>query len=122
MGLAIHPSGSISSKRSVPWLKLPPASSSSPSGSPPAADEVVQGASLAEVQGKAASQTPPLAEARGKSPAAPAPAPGVGAPAPRAGDDAVSPGDWTDLTPCDAMDAPLGEKAKRGSQTYVQCT
>jgi hypothetical protein len=65
------------------------------------------------------SQTPPPAEARGKSPAAPAPS--VGAPAPRAGDDAVSPGDWTDLTPCDAVDAPPGEKAKRGSQTYVQC-
>jgi hypothetical protein len=51
---------------------------------------VVQGASLVEVQGKAASQTPPPAEARGKSPASPAP--GVGAPAPRASDDAVSPG------------------------------
>jgi hypothetical protein len=83
---------------------------------------VVQGASLAKVQGKAASQTPPPAGARGKSHAAPAPAPGVGAPAPRAGDDAVLPGDWTDLTPCDAVDAPPGEKAKRGSQTYVQCT
>ena len=87
---------------------------------------VVQGASLAEVQGKAASQTPPSAEARGKSPTAPAPAPapapGVGAPAPRAGDDAVSPGDWTDLTPCDVVDAPPGDTAKRGSQTYVQCT
>jgi hypothetical protein len=81
---------------------------------------VVQGASLAEVQGKAASKTPPPAEARGKSPTAPAP--GVDAPAPRAGEDAVSPGDWTNLTPCDAVDAPLGEKAKRGSQTYVQCT
>jgi hypothetical protein len=46
---------------------------------------VVQGASLAEVQGKVASQTPPPAEVRGKSP--PAPAPGVDAPAPRAGDD-----------------------------------
>jgi hypothetical protein len=80
---------------------------------------VVQGASLAEVQGKAASQTPPPAEARGKSLSAPGPAPGVGAPAPRAGDDAVSPGDWTDLAPCDAVDAPPGEKAKRGSQTYV---
>jgi hypothetical protein len=45
------------------------------------------------VQGKSASQTPPPAEAMGKSPATPAPAPGVGAPAPRAGDDAVSPGD-----------------------------
>jgi hypothetical protein len=57
---------------------------------------VVQGASLAEMQGKAASQTPPPAEAWGKSSAAPAPgvgAPGVGAPGPRAGDDAVSPGD-----------------------------
>jgi hypothetical protein len=83
---------------------------------------VVQGASLAEVQGKAASQTPLPAEAREKSPAAPGPAPGVGAPAPRAGDDAVSPGDWTDLAPCDAVDAPPGEKEKRGSQTYVQCT
>jgi hypothetical protein len=85
---------------------------------------VVQGASLAEVQGKAASQTPPLTEARGKSPDAPgpAPAPSVGAPAPRAGDDAVSLGGWTDLAPCDAVDAPLGEKAKRESQTYVQCT
>jgi hypothetical protein len=81
---------------------------------------VVQGASLAEVQGKEASQTPPHVEARGKSPAAPAT--GVDAPAPRAGDDAVSPGDWTDLAPCDAVDAPPGEKAKRGSQTYVQCT
>jgi hypothetical protein len=81
---------------------------------------VVQGASLAEVQGKAASKTPPPAEARGKSPTAPAP--GVDTPAPRAGEDAVSPGDWTNLTPCDAVDAPLGEKAKRGSQTYVQCT
>jgi hypothetical protein len=86
---------------------------------------VVQGASLAEVQGKAASQsqTPPPAEARGKSPAAPSPAPtpapSVGAPAPCAGDDAVSPVDWTDLTLCDTVDAPLGEKAKRGSQTYV---
>jgi hypothetical protein len=54
---------------------------------------VVQGASLAEVQGKVASQTPSPAESRGKSPAAPAPAPSVGALAPRAGDDAVSPGD-----------------------------
>jgi hypothetical protein len=50
---------------------------------------VMQGASLAEVQGKAASQTPHPTEARGKSPAAPAP--GIDAPAPRAGGDAVSP-------------------------------
>jgi hypothetical protein len=77
------------------------------------------GASQAEVQGRAASQTPPPAEARGKSPAAPAPS--IGAPAPCAGDDAVSLGDWTDLTPCDGVGAPPGEKAKRGSLTYVQC-
>jgi hypothetical protein len=53
---------------------------------------------------------------RGKSHAAPAPAlaPGVGAPTPCAGDDAVSPGDWTDLAPCDVVDTPPGEKAKRG--------
>jgi hypothetical protein len=51
---------------------------------------VVQGASLAKVQGKTSSQTPPPTEARGKSPTAPAP--GVGVPTPRAGDDAVSPG------------------------------
>jgi hypothetical protein len=81
---------------------------------------VVQGASLAEVQGKAASHTPPPAEARRKSPAALAP--GVGTPAPRAGDDAVSPGGWTDLAPCNVVDAPPGEKEKRGSQTYMQCT
>jgi hypothetical protein len=74
------------------------------------------------VQAKAASQTPSPTEAREKSHVAPAPAPGIGAPAPRAGDDAVSPGDWTDLAPYDAVDAPPGEKAKRGSQTYVQCT
>jgi hypothetical protein len=80
---------------------------------------VVQGASLAEVQGKAASQTPPPAEARGKSPAAPAPS--IDAPAPRAGDNVVSLGDWTDLTLCDAVDTPPGEKAKRGSLTYLQC-
>jgi hypothetical protein len=51
----------------------------------------MQGASLAEVQGKMTSQTPPPAEARGKSLAAPAPAPApsIGAPAPRAGDDAA---------------------------------
>jgi hypothetical protein len=83
----------------VPWFELPLASSSSLSLSgllqQPRCPKVVQGASLAEVQGKAASQTPPPAEARGKSPAAPGPvpAPGVGAPAPRAGDDAVSSGD-----------------------------
>jgi hypothetical protein len=71
------------------------------------------------VQGKLASQTPPPVEARGKSHAAPAPAPSVDALVPRAGDDAVSPGDWTDLAPCNAVDAPPGEKAKRGSLIYV---
>jgi hypothetical protein len=80
---------------------------------------VVQRASLAEVQGKATSQTPPPTEARGKSSAAPAPS--VGTPAPRAGDDAVFSGGWTDLAPCDAVDAPPGEKAKMGSLTYVLC-
>jgi hypothetical protein len=97
MGLVIHPSDSCSSESSALWLELPPASSlsPSPSGSPPAAGMPCggAGASQAEVQGKATSQTPPHAEARGKNPAAPAPS--VGAPAPRAGDDVVSPGDWT---------------------------
>jgi hypothetical protein len=77
------------------------------------------------VQWKAAAQTPPPDEARGKSPAAPAPPPpGVGAPAPRAGDDAVSLGGWTawtNLSPCDTVGTPPGERAKRGSLTYVQC-
>ena len=68
------------------------------------------GASLAEVQGKAASQTPPPAEARRKSPIAPAP--GVSAPAPRAGNDAVSLGGWTDLSPCGTVGTPPGESAK----------
>jgi hypothetical protein len=72
--------------------------------------------------GEAASRTPPPTEARGKSPAAPAHALGIGAPSSRAGDDAVSPGDWTDLAPYDVVDAPPGEKAEMGSQTYVQCT
>jgi hypothetical protein len=126
MGLAIHPSGSGSSERSVSWLELPLRRRRLRLRQgllqQPGCLVVVQGASLAEVQGKAASQTPPPAEARGKSPAAPAPAPGIGAPAPRAGDDAVSLGDWTDLTPCDVRDALLVEKAKGGSQTYVQYT
>jgi hypothetical protein len=54
---------------------------------------VVEGASLAEAHGKAASQTPPPTEVRGKTHVAPCPAPGVDAPAPRAGDDAISSGD-----------------------------
>jgi hypothetical protein len=48
-------------------------------------------------------------------------APGVGVPAPRAGGGAVSPGDSTVLSPCDAVDAPQGERARKGSPTYVQC-
>jgi hypothetical protein len=78
---------------------------------------VVQGAPLAKAQGRSASQTPPLAEARGKSPIAPAP--GIGTPAPRAGGGAVSPGDSTVLSTCDAVDAPQGERARKGSPTYV---
>jgi hypothetical protein len=68
------------------------------------------------VQGKAASQTPPPAEVRGKSPTAlgPAPAPGIGAPAPRAGGDAVSPGGCTDLTPCDVVDGHVRREGKKG--------
>jgi hypothetical protein len=58
------------------WLELPPSSSSSsPSGSPPAAGMPYGGAgsSLVEAQGRVASQTPPPAEAGEKCPAAPAP-------------------------------------------------
>jgi hypothetical protein len=80
---------------------------------------VVQGASLAEVQGKATSQTSPSAEVRGKSHAAPVLS--VGAPAPRVGDDAISPDGQTDMSLCGAVGTPPGERAKRGSLTYVQC-
>jgi hypothetical protein len=59
------------------------------------------------------------AEARGRRPAAPSPA--VGAPAPRAGGGAVSPGASIVLSSCDAVDAPQGERARKGSLTYVQC-
>jgi hypothetical protein len=56
----------------------------------------------------------------GKSPASPAlgvgaPALGVGAPATRAGGGAVSPGGSTILSPCGAVDAPQGERARKGS-------
>jgi hypothetical protein len=80
---------------------------------------VVQGAPLAEVQGRAGSQTLPPSKARGKSLASPAPS--VGAPAPRAGGGAVSPGGSIVLSPCGAVDAPQGERARKGSPTYVQC-
>jgi hypothetical protein len=116
MGLAIHPSGSYSSESSILWLELPPFSSS-PSGSPLAARVPYGGAGapLAEAQGRAASQTPPPAEARGKSPA-----PSIGAPA-HEDDGAVSLGDSTVLSPCGAVDAPQGDRARKGSLTYVQC-
>jgi hypothetical protein len=78
---------------------------------------VVQGAPLVEAQGRATSQIPPPTEARGKSPAAPAP--GVGAPTPRAGGDVVSPGGSTVLSPCSAVGSSQGERAKKGSPTYV---
>jgi hypothetical protein len=124
MGLATHPSGSVSSERSVSWLKLPPSSSSlSPSGSPPTAGMSCGGAGghlWLRCRGRWPLRLHLPLRRGGKSPAAPAP--GVGAPAPRAGDDVVSPGDWTDLAPCDAGDALPGRKAKRESQTYVQCT
>jgi hypothetical protein len=54
----------------VPWLKLPPASHRLRLRQgllqQPGCPVVVQGASLAKVQGKAASQTPPPAEAGGR--------------------------------------------------------
>jgi hypothetical protein len=80
---------------------------------------VVQGAPLAEAQGRAASKTQPFAEVREKSPAAPAP--DVGAPAPCACIGAVSPGGSFVLSPCGAVDAPQGKRARKGSPTYVQC-
>jgi hypothetical protein len=58
----------------------------------------------AEAQERDASETPPLAEARGKSHAAPAP--GVGAPTHREGGGTVSPGDSIILSPHDAVETP----------------
>jgi hypothetical protein len=93
MGRATHPSGSCSSERSVLWLEL--LSSPSSSGSPPTASPVagtrvlVQGAPPAGAQGSSSSQTLSPAEARKKSPTAPAPI--ADAPAPRAGGGAASP-------------------------------
>jgi hypothetical protein len=75
------------------WLELlsPPPSSGSPPAATPAARALSggQGAPPAGAQGSSSSQTLSPAEARKKSPAAPAPV--VDAPAPRAGDGAVSP-------------------------------
>jgi hypothetical protein len=42
--------------------------------------------------------------------------------APRVGDGVVSPGDSTVRTPCGEADAPQGERAGKGSLTYVWCT
>jgi hypothetical protein len=68
-----------------------------------------RGAPLDEAQGRVVSQTPPSAEARGKSPAAPS----IGAPAPRAGGGALSPCDSTVLSPCGAVDAPQARGKER---------
>jgi hypothetical protein len=80
MGRATHPSGSWSVERSVLWLELllPPPSSGSPLAATPAG-----------AQGSSSSQTLSPAEARKKSPAAPAPV--VDAPAPHASGGATSP-------------------------------
>ena len=78
---------------------------------------VVQGAPLAEAQGRVASQTPPPIEVRGKNPVVSTP--GIGAPAPRASDSTVSLGDSTIPSPCDTVDTPQGERAIKGSSTYV---
>jgi hypothetical protein len=81
---------------------------------------VVHGAPLARAQRRDASQTPPPAEARGKSAAAPSP--NVGVPAPRVASGAVSPGDLTLRTSCDKVNALQGGRAGKGSPTYVRCT
>jgi hypothetical protein len=78
---------------------------------------VVQWAPLAEAHGRAYSKTPPPIEARMKSPAAPAPS--TDAPALRVGGGAVSPGGSTVLSSCGAVDAPQGERARKGSPTYM---
>jgi hypothetical protein len=45
----------------------------------------------------------------------------VSAPAPHAGSGAVSPSDLTVQSSCGAVDAPQGERAGKGSSTYVHC-
>jgi hypothetical protein len=62
-------------------------------------------------QGSNASQTLPPAEARKKSPAAPAP--GADAPAPHAGGGATSPSGWTGQSLGDKVDAPQDERARK---------
>jgi hypothetical protein len=67
---------------------------------------------------RGASQTPPPAKARRKSPTAPSP--NAGAPAPHTRGGVASPGDLTDRTLCDKVDVPQGERVGRGSLTYEQ--
>jgi hypothetical protein len=93
MGQATHPSSSCSSERSVLWLEVlsPPPLSGSPAAATSSAGRlvVVQGVPPAGAQGSSSLQTLSPAEARKKSPAAPATV--VDAPAPRAGGGVASP-------------------------------
>jgi hypothetical protein len=111
MGRATHPSNSYSLERSVSWLELlsPPPSS----GSPPAAGALSGGAGAPPVgaHGNSFSQTLSPAEARKKSPAAPAPI--VDAPAPRAGGGVASPSGWTGRSLDGEADAPRDERVRR---------
>jgi hypothetical protein len=72
---------------------------------------VVKGTPPAGAQGSNASQTLPPAEARRKSPSAPAPS--SDAPSPRAGGGATSPNGWTDQSLGDEADAPQDERARK---------
>jgi hypothetical protein len=122
MGRAIHPFGSCSSESFMLWLELPP--SSSPLGSPPAAGVPCAGAGGTSSWGTGEGCLPDSTSCWGKgesrkSPAAPTP--GAGAPAPHGDGGAVSLGDSTILSPCGAMDALEGERARKGSPTYMQC-
>jgi hypothetical protein len=78
---------------------------------------VVQGAPPAGAQESNASQTLPPAEARKKSPAAPAP--GTDAHAPRAGGGATSLSGWTGQSLGDEADAPQDERARKECLTSV---
>jgi hypothetical protein len=114
MGQATHPSNSRSSERLVLWLELPspPLSSGSPPAATPVAGALSGGAVVppAGAQGSSSSQTISPAEARKKSPTAPAPV--VDAPAPRADGGAASPSGYTDRPPNAEADAPRDEKAR----------
>jgi hypothetical protein len=119
MGRATYPSGSYSSESSVLWLVLPLLLSLS--GSPPVAEVPCGGAGTpsAGAQRRGTSQTPPPAEAGRKSPAAPSPK--VSVPAPRAGGGATSLSVSSVWTPCDKADVLQGERARKGSPTYIRC-